>query len=357
MSKVLFTNNATTTLAAHLSSTATNMTLASGTGSLFPSINSGSGDYFYVTIINSNGQYEIVKVTARSSDVCTIVRAQDGTSATTFVIGDKVELRLVSAALSNLSDKIDDITSSYLPRTGGTLSGNINFSQTGDTTLWKTKSAARFVFRGGGSNFQDGASLYLHGKDYTTDPGAALIYAHDGTNSAWIKLTPDGKMFVRSNEVLTAAGGSVRQLMSIGELALTRSVDNNRLWISGGTDMTSGALILYGKDHAEYANEARLKAGNTQLRILPAGGATLGGYKVLTEASGTASVSEALAVSAVVTGSTEGKTFTLPDIGTWAYTYHRYTHGDNSGGSGIAGGGTTITADENCITYFAIRIA
>ena len=244
-----------------------------------------------------------------------------------------------------------------LKLSGGTMAGNINFSQDGDAVLWKTKSTARFILRGGGSEFADGASLYLHGKNNTTDPGAALLYAHDGAENAWVKLTPAGKMFVKSNEVLTFAGGSVGKLVGTGELVFTRNVDNNRLWISGGTDMTSGALILYGKEHAEYANEARLKAGNTQLRVLPAGGAMLGGAKVLTEASGTASVSAALAVSSVVVGDTTGKTFTLPNVGTWAYTYHRYTYGDNAGGSGVAAGGTTVTAAETHITYFAIRIA
>ena len=72
---IKFTNNATTTLASGINSSATSLTVATGAGALFPSL-SGS-DVFYVTLANLAGSVEIVKVTARSTDTFTIVRAQD----------------------------------------------------------------------------------------------------------------------------------------------------------------------------------------------------------------------------------------------------------------------------------------
>ena len=90
-----FTNNATSTLASGITNVATSLTVASGQGSRFPSL--GAGDYFYCTLANSSGTVEIVKVTARSTDTFTVTRAQDGTSASAWNAGDKVELRLVSA--------------------------------------------------------------------------------------------------------------------------------------------------------------------------------------------------------------------------------------------------------------------
>lgn len=108
---VLFTNNATTTLSAPISSTTqTSITVASGTGSLFPAIT--SPDFFYATLSNSSNQLEIVKVTARSSDTFTIVRGQEGTTARTYAAGDKIELRVTAAALDNKLDK-----------DGGTMTG------------------------------------------------------------------------------------------------------------------------------------------------------------------------------------------------------------------------------------------
>ena len=96
---IKFTNNATSTLASGIASGATSLTVATGQGALFPTL--GGSDYFYCTLSNVTNTIEIVKVTARSTDTFTIVRAQDNTTASAFVTGDKVELRLVAAVLSN----------------------------------------------------------------------------------------------------------------------------------------------------------------------------------------------------------------------------------------------------------------
>lgn len=97
---VLFTNNASTTLAATLNAAATAMTVASGQGSLFP--NPIAPDYCYVTLINNSNAIEVVKCTSRTGDVLTIVRGQDGTAAKAYAIGDKVELRPTAAALTDM---------------------------------------------------------------------------------------------------------------------------------------------------------------------------------------------------------------------------------------------------------------
>ena len=98
---VLFTNNATTTLASSITNVATSLTVASGKGALFPII-TGS-DYTMCTLQNTAGTTtEIVKVTARSGDVFTIVRAQEGTTASAFSSGDKFELRVTAGEMTNL---------------------------------------------------------------------------------------------------------------------------------------------------------------------------------------------------------------------------------------------------------------
>jgi hypothetical protein len=97
MAKPLFTNNAYSTLASGINSTATTLTVATGEGARFPTV-SGS-DYFYVTLIDTSNNMEIVKVTARSTDTFTIVRGQDGTSGTAFSASDRVELRPTAASI------------------------------------------------------------------------------------------------------------------------------------------------------------------------------------------------------------------------------------------------------------------
>ena len=100
-----FTNNATSTLAADINNSVTTLSVAAGQGALFPTLS--GGDYFYCTLANVAGTVEIIKVTARSTDIFTIVRAQDNTSAASWVAGDKVELRLVAASLNDLP-KLDE---------------------------------------------------------------------------------------------------------------------------------------------------------------------------------------------------------------------------------------------------------
>ena len=96
-----FTNNAATTLASGILAGATSLTVATGTGNLFPTL-TGS-NFFYCTLQNTAGTtIEIVKVTARSTDTFTIVRAQEGTSASAFSTGDKVELRLTAGEINLL---------------------------------------------------------------------------------------------------------------------------------------------------------------------------------------------------------------------------------------------------------------
>ena len=92
---VKVTNNATTTTVGAVSSTELSLTVASGTGALFPIL--GGGDYFYATLSDTNGNFEIVKVTARTDDAMTIVRAQEGTLALPFPANSRFELRVTAA--------------------------------------------------------------------------------------------------------------------------------------------------------------------------------------------------------------------------------------------------------------------
>ena len=95
---VLFTNNAATNLASSITSGSTSLTVTTGTGSLFP--NPTPADYFLITLIGISGSpLEIVKCTARSGDTMTIVRAQEGTTASAFNGGDQVQLRITAGEM------------------------------------------------------------------------------------------------------------------------------------------------------------------------------------------------------------------------------------------------------------------
>lgn len=102
---IKFANNATTTIASGIVSSDTTITVAGATGGLFPT--AGGGDYFYATLNNAANDIEIVKVTARSGDVMTVVRGQDGTIALDWIGGDKFELRPTAGGLADLGSGIN----------------------------------------------------------------------------------------------------------------------------------------------------------------------------------------------------------------------------------------------------------
>ena len=67
---------------------------------MFPGVTAGT--YFYATLTDSSNNLEIVKVTARTSDIFTVVRAQEGTTARAYAAADKIELRITAASLANM---------------------------------------------------------------------------------------------------------------------------------------------------------------------------------------------------------------------------------------------------------------
>ena len=107
---VKFANNAFGTLNAGINNSATSITLSSGQGARFPTL--ASGEYFYATLIDTSNNLEVVKCTARSTDVLTITRAQESTTAQAFAIGDRVELRVTAQGLDDAANPYDKDTSS-----------------------------------------------------------------------------------------------------------------------------------------------------------------------------------------------------------------------------------------------------
>ena len=95
-------NNAYSTLAASITSSATSVTLTTGEGARFPALT--SPDYFYATLLDSANNLEIVKVTARSTDVLTVVRGSESTTARAYTAGDRIELRITAGVLDAIAE-------------------------------------------------------------------------------------------------------------------------------------------------------------------------------------------------------------------------------------------------------------
>jgi len=89
-------NNAVSKLAGAVSAAATSFAVTPGEGAKFPAL--GAGDWFPLTVVKSNGSFEVMRCTARAIDTLTVSRAQENTAALGFDPGDRVELRMTNAA-------------------------------------------------------------------------------------------------------------------------------------------------------------------------------------------------------------------------------------------------------------------
>lgn len=177
---VKFANNAFGTLNAGINNSATSITLSSGQGARFPSLS--SGEYFYATLIDTSNNLEVVKCTARSTDVLTVTRAQESTTAQAFAIGDRVELRITAGGLDDAANPYDKDSS----------------------------STGSFGLPVGTTAQQPSASTTEGHIRYDSDDN--VIYYSDGTN--WLKISSviatlssaTGNIFLSSATTLTLAG-------------------------------------------------------------------------------------------------------------------------------------------------------
>ena len=99
----LYANNARTTLSGSANNTVTTLVLQSGAGALFPSPNNTIGEYAKATLQDSATglRNEIVYITARTGDVLTVIRGQDGSTAQTWSAGDTVFEGVTAATLAS----------------------------------------------------------------------------------------------------------------------------------------------------------------------------------------------------------------------------------------------------------------
>lgn len=156
---VKFSNNFSTFLSSSITSSDTTITLQSVTG--LPTLS--SGDYLYLTL-DSGGVtpvIEVIKVTAIDvgAKQLTAVRAQDGTTASSFTSSAKAELRLTAALLNDVSDEasvtnwadVQDKPDPTLTLTGD-VTGTATFTDLASASLATTASADLLRVDGDGSD-------------------------------------------------------------------------------------------------------------------------------------------------------------------------------------------------------------
>jgi hypothetical protein len=230
---VKFTNNASTTVGTGINASATSLTVASA--SSFPSL-SGADDYCYLTLQGAtNTTREVVKATALSGNTFTIVRAQDNTSATSWVAGDIVELRMTAALLTDVIDAatVEGVKTNYqyTPTAGQTV-----FSGADNASATMIINQAALV-----SVYMNGVRL-VQGTDYSVSSANNTVTLGIGATTAdIIDIEVYGNFVGQSGAAVGITGGSITgtaitatSLGATGTATLNTLVSNNAT-ISGKT--------------------------------------------------------------------------------------------------------------------------
>ena len=232
---ILFTNNASTSLASGITSGATSLTVVTGQGALFPTI-TGS-NIFYLTLQNQAGTtpIEIVKVTARSGDTMTIVRGQDNTTASAFNAGDKVELRLPAVVLQDFPQLDVSNTFTVDQSVTGTLTAT-NSAYTGTLT-----GGTGVVNLGSGQFYKDARGNVGIGTSSPT--GKFEVYGANGSGVTTVNVT--GGASAGDYGILGIRNGTTTR----GRLVGDASVDALRIDTAGGASTV--VTFLTGSSYTE----------------------------------------------------------------------------------------------------------
>tara|TARA_R100000149_G_C5818406_1_gene98726 strand:- start:39 stop:710 length:672 start_codon:yes stop_codon:yes gene_type:complete len=198
---IKFANNAHSTLASGINTSATSITVASGHGARFPSL--AGAEFFFATLIDSSNNLEIVKATARSTDVLTVTRAQESTTARSFSSGDRIELRITAAGLGELitpSNIVFTNTNSTFTKAqrGSTQTANA----TGSTTL-DFDTYQNFVLTATGNVTLANPSTEAVGQS------GIIVLIQDGTGSRTLSLGTDYETAGGSGLTISTAASAV----------------------------------------------------------------------------------------------------------------------------------------------------
>ena len=199
-----FANNASSTLSAPISNTALSVSLAAGTGALFP--NPSAGQQFALTFNDAATGLltEVVYCTARSGDTLTIVRAQEGTVAQNWLAGDLAANLVTEGTMAAMQQ-----TSALFPARVVTASGAFSMFAT---------------------DANGGVGL-----NRVSSPGVSSTTLPNSPGQYWIEDL--AKNFVLYNVTVTYPGGTTgpdgaaTQILNVnGQCAAFRLYSANNIW-------------------------------------------------------------------------------------------------------------------------------
>ena len=204
---IQFANNAYSTLASGITDSATSITLTTGEGARFPTLT--GVHYFLATLIDASNNLEIVKCTSRSTDVLTVVRAQESTTGRAYITGDRIELRITAGVLDAL---YDDTTIGGATGADFNDSVKLRFGALPDLEIYHDASHSYVTDIGTGNLKLGGSQVDIVGTAETmatfVDDGAVTLYHNDVAKIATTAngLTVTGTAIATTDTDATNAG-------------------------------------------------------------------------------------------------------------------------------------------------------
>jgi hypothetical protein len=199
----------------------------------------------------------------------------------------------------NNDEKMQYLADNYLPLTGGTMSGDIRFNA--NLSIGSSVNNGTFTVQGG-SAWDKGSYLELHGKDEPNLSGCFYISAKNDNNTTALLGYPSGTLTWGGQNILTASNynsyalplsggtmtGSITASSNYFNITHTQNVIDGRISISGGNgeNYSGGVLYLYGSASPVHAGNFLFSAeANNVYSALegqPDGTLTWGGQPIQT---------------------------------------------------------------------------
>ena len=197
---IKFTNNAFGTLLASIRPHTTDILIHRDAGVSFPRALRETSEYFYATLFDVDNNLEIVKVVGKNGLTFTVERAQEGTTARAYAVGDRIEHRITAQGLEDaLADILDDAADAADTIAANTV-GAVIPDQTGNVDKFLTTDGANTSWAdiaGSGTGSGTGSGLQMESlviDNISTTVRGQVVSGTDGILT--ITPTVDSKLYV-----------------------------------------------------------------------------------------------------------------------------------------------------------------